>query len=141
MGRDRARDEAIRIRRGRRERRGRQLVADISNQELRDFINQKPIYKQVILFLNLEQNQANFELEPLEESTLIFKERLFSKTLDPPKENPEDPINYRSVTIKCLYIGCRNYITHYRHSHKSFNINRLLKGLLSNNNTSDAESS
>ena len=57
--------------------------------------------------LNLEQNQPNFELESLEESPLIFREKLFSKTLDPPKENPEDPKNFRLITIKCLFIGCR----------------------------------
>ncbi|KAH6714619.1 hypothetical protein BKA61DRAFT_575348 [Leptodontidium sp. MPI-SDFR-AT-0119] len=104
--------------------------------------------------LNLEQNQPTFQLEPLDEAPLIFKEKLFSKTLDTPKENPEDPKNYRSVTIKCLFIGCRktwynqrvyqstsNYITHYRYSHKSYNISRLLSGLSNNNDTSDAESS
>ena len=57
--------------------------------------------------LNLEQNQPTFQLEPLDEAPLIFKEKLFSKTLDTPKENPEDLKNYRSVIIKCLFIGCR----------------------------------
>ena len=57
--------------------------------------------------LNLEQNQPTFELEPLERALLLFKEKLLSKTLDPPKENPEDPKNYRTVTIKCLFKGCR----------------------------------
>jgi len=35
----------------------------------------------------------------LENSPIIFKKGLFSKTLDPIKENPEHIENYRSVTI------------------------------------------
>jgi hypothetical protein len=56
--------------------------------------------------LNIQQNKANFELEPLEEQPPCFQFGYFSKTLDPPKDNPEDLNNYRTVTIKCLYPGC-----------------------------------
>lgn len=56
--------------------------------------------------LNIRQNQSDFKLEKLEDSPLIFKEKLFSKVLDPPKDNPEKLENYRIVTIKCLYKGC-----------------------------------
>jgi hypothetical protein len=56
--------------------------------------------------LNIAQNQPDFKLEDLEESLIIFKKKLFSKTLDPPKANPEKLENYRTVTIKCLYKGC-----------------------------------
>jgi hypothetical protein len=56
--------------------------------------------------LNIRQNRPEFELEDLEDSPLIFKEKLFSKTLDPPKDNPDKIENYRTVTIKCLYKGC-----------------------------------
>ena len=57
--------------------------------------------------LNLAQNNSNFELEPIEEQPFIFKKKLFSKILDSIKENPEKPENYRTVTVKCLYPGCR----------------------------------
>ncbi len=56
--------------------------------------------------LNIRQNQPDFELEDIEDAPLIFKEKLFSKELNPRKENPEKLENYRSVTIKCLYKGC-----------------------------------
>ena len=56
--------------------------------------------------LNIEQNRLDFKLEPLEEAPNIFKEKLFSKVLNPIKENPEKLENYRTVTIKCLYPGC-----------------------------------
>ena len=56
---------------------------------------------------NLKQNQLTFQLELLNEASLIFKKKLFSKTLDPLKENPENPKNYRSVIIKCLFISYR----------------------------------
>jgi hypothetical protein len=57
--------------------------------------------------LNRLQNASDFTLPLLENSPPIFKYELFSKTLDPPKENPERPENYRTVTIKCLYKGCQ----------------------------------
>jgi len=56
--------------------------------------------------LNIWQNQSDFELKDLEDSSLIFKEKLFSKTLDPLKKKPKKLENYRTVTIKCLYKGC-----------------------------------
>jgi len=56
--------------------------------------------------LNKEQNHPDFKLEPLSESPLIFREKLFSKVLDPRKEDPEDINNFRTVTIKCLYPSC-----------------------------------
>ena len=56
--------------------------------------------------LNILQNEEDFELEPLKQQPPIFSLGYCSKTLDSPKENPEDPINYRTVTIKCLF---KNY--------------------------------
>ena len=58
------------------------------------------------LALNKLQNQDDFVLELLEEVPIIFRESLFSKTLDNPKDNPENINNYRSITIKCLYKNC-----------------------------------
>jgi hypothetical protein len=57
--------------------------------------------------LNIAQNSTSFKLEPIEEQVLIFRKKLFSKVLDPIKSEPEKPENYRTVTIKCLYPGCR----------------------------------
>ncbi len=57
--------------------------------------------------LNIAQNSPDFKLEAIEDSVIIFKKGLFSKTLDPPKADPENINNYRSVTIKCLYKGCK----------------------------------
>jgi len=57
--------------------------------------------------LNIAQNSPDFQLEDLESSPNIFKKGLFSKTLNPPKENPENLNNYRTVTIKCLCSGCK----------------------------------
>ncbi|KAH7370261.1 hypothetical protein BKA65DRAFT_531945 [Rhexocercosporidium sp. MPI-PUGE-AT-0058] len=101
--------------------------------------------------LNIRQNHPDFELENIEDAPLIFKEKLFSKELNPPKENPEKLENFRSVTIKCLYKGCSkrwlnqrvnqstsNYIIHYRNAHKAFNINRLLYNLNNDNNGDDS---
>jgi hypothetical protein len=62
---------------------------------------------QSFIALNRAQNDPNFALIPIKDSSSIFKYKLFSKTLDPPKENPESIQGYRTVTIKCLYIGCR----------------------------------
>ena len=61
----------------------------------------------VTIKLNIAQNSPSFELEPIEEQVLIFKKKLFSKVLDPIKAEPEKPENYRTVTIKCLFPGCR----------------------------------
>ncbi|KAH8786489.1 hypothetical protein BGZ57DRAFT_851498 [Hyaloscypha finlandica] len=70
------------------------------------------------------------------------------KTLDPPKANPEDLNNYRTVTILYLFKGYNkkfikqrigksisNYKSHYLNNHKSVNIDAILKGneLLNNN--------
>jgi hypothetical protein len=63
--------------------------------------------QQSSLRLNIEQNKADFKLEPLKDALACFKFGLFSKTLDPLQENPENPNNYRTVTIKCLYLRCR----------------------------------
>jgi hypothetical protein len=57
--------------------------------------------------LNIAQNSPDFQLEDLENSPIIFKKGLFSKTLNPTKENPEDINNYRTVTIRCLRSGCK----------------------------------
>jgi hypothetical protein len=57
--------------------------------------------------LNIAQNSPDFELEHIEGQPLIFKKMLFSKTLNPPKKEPEKPENYRTVTVKCLYPGCQ----------------------------------
>jgi hypothetical protein len=59
------------------------------------------------LRLNLAQNSPGFELESLEDSPPIFKYKLFEKTLNSIKDNPENPANYRTITIKCLYPGCK----------------------------------
>jgi hypothetical protein len=52
--------------------------------------------------LNLAQNQDDFELEDIQETPLIFRKGFCSKTLDPPKKNPEVIENFRIVTIKYL---------------------------------------
>jgi hypothetical protein len=57
--------------------------------------------------LNIKQNRPDFKLDPLKNQPPLFKFKYLSKTLDPPKENPEDPNNCRTVTVKCLYKGCR----------------------------------
>jgi len=57
--------------------------------------------------LNLAQNSSTFELEPIEKQVAIFKLELFSKVLDPIKDEPEKPENYRTVIVKYLYPGCR----------------------------------
>ena len=46
------------------------------------------------LALNLKQNQPDFELDSLDNQALIFKYSYLSKTLDPPKTNPEILSNY-----------------------------------------------
>ena len=57
--------------------------------------------------LNIAQNYPNFALKPIEKQPLIFKNKLFSKTLDFLNSDPEKPENCRTVTIKCLYPNCR----------------------------------
>jgi hypothetical protein len=54
------------------------------------------------LALNICQNREDFELEPLDKQPPLFKFKYLSKTLDPLKDNLEDPRNYRIVIIKCL---------------------------------------
>ncbi len=51
--------------------------------------------------LNIRQNQPDFQLEDLEDSPTIFREKLFSKVLDPEKLE-----NFQTVTIKYLQKGC-----------------------------------
>ena len=57
--------------------------------------------------LNIVQNNPTFELEPIEEQSIIFKKKLFSKVLNAIKSEPEKLENYRTVIVKCLYTGCR----------------------------------
>ena len=54
--------------------------------------------------LNIRQNRLDFILEPIETQAPLFKYKLVSKVLDPPKDNPED---LRTVTIRCLFPGCK----------------------------------
>ena len=63
------------------------------------------ILNKTSLALNLKQNQPDFELDSLNNQALIFKYNYLSKTLDPPKANPEILSNYQTVTIKCLFRG------------------------------------
>ncbi len=53
--------------------------------------------------LNIAQNYPGYKLEPIEQQPIIFEKGLFSKTLDPPKDNLELLENYRTVIINCLY--------------------------------------
>lgn len=57
--------------------------------------------------LNILQNHKDFKLEPISQQPPLFKYGLFKKTLDPPKDNPEDLNNFRTVTITCTYKGCK----------------------------------
>ncbi len=57
--------------------------------------------------LNIKQNREDFELDSLDLQPPIFRYGYLSKTLDPLKENLEDLKNYRTVTIKCLFKGCK----------------------------------
>jgi hypothetical protein len=56
--------------------------------------------------LNRVQNAIDFKIN-LEDQPKIFKHKLFTKTLDDLKDNPEDPKSFRTVTIKCLQRGCK----------------------------------
>jgi hypothetical protein len=62
--------------------------------------------KASFITLNIEQNSPDFELEPLESQSALFKYKYLSKTLDKAKEHPGRIENFRSVTIKCLIKGC-----------------------------------
>jgi hypothetical protein len=62
--------------------------------------------RQQQIALNRIQNAEDFQIN-LEDQPIIFKQGLFKKILEPPKDNPEDPKNYRTVTIKCTQLGCR----------------------------------
>ena len=53
---------------------------------------------------NRLQNSPDFELEPIENQALIFKNQLLKKTLNPIQEDPNNP---RMCTVKCLIKGCR----------------------------------
>ena len=56
--------------------------------------------------MNIKQNAAEFELEPITQQAPLFKFKYLSKTLDIPKEEPEKAENYRTVTVRCLIKGC-----------------------------------
>jgi len=56
---------------------------------------------------NILQNLEDFELEPIFKQAPLFKFGYALKTLDPPRSNPEDLDNYKIVTVKCLYKGCK----------------------------------
>jgi hypothetical protein len=64
------------------------------------------MFQQSTINLNILQNKEDFELEPISKQPPIFKLSLMKKTLDPPKANPENINNYRTVTIRCLFKGC-----------------------------------
>jgi len=49
---------------------------------------------QSLVALNIKQNWLDFALEPLEEQPPIFKFKYCSKTLNKPKDNPEDLKGY-----------------------------------------------
>jgi hypothetical protein len=57
--------------------------------------------------LNILQNQEDFKLEPVSQQSPLFKHELFKKTLDPPKDNLDNLSNYRTVTVTCLFKGCK----------------------------------
>ena len=54
--------------------------------------------------LNLKQNSLEFKLDPIENQPPLFKYKFVSKVLDPLNNNPED---LRTVTVRCLFIGCK----------------------------------
>ena len=54
-----------------------------------------------LLALNLCQNREDFELKPLKDQTPLFKFKYLEKTLDPIKDNPQDP----KKTIKQLLLN------------------------------------
>jgi len=56
--------------------------------------------------LNIRQNQPDFTLD-LSNQPNIFRLGYFSRVLDPPKEDPSNEQNYRTVTVKCLYKNCK----------------------------------
>ena len=51
---------------------------------------------------NIQQNQDNYTLD-LNSQPSIFKNGVFTKVLDSPKENKED---FRTCTIICTYKYC-----------------------------------
>ncbi|PVH75567.1 hypothetical protein DL98DRAFT_518561 [Cadophora sp. DSE1049] len=57
--------------------------------------------------LNIKQNSAEFELDPLDLQPLLFKFKYLLKTLDRAKPNPEKLEDYRTVTVRCLVRGCK----------------------------------
>jgi len=57
--------------------------------------------------LYIQQNKPDFKLDPLDKQLLIFRFKYFSKTLEPLKENPNKDDDFRLVTIKCLFFGCK----------------------------------
>jgi hypothetical protein len=61
--------------------------------------------QQTSIKLNILQNKEDFELDPVSNQAPIFKLGFIKKTLDPPKANPENLNNYRTVTVTCLFKG------------------------------------
>ena len=60
--------------------------------------------------LNIAQNQPDYELEPISEQSFLFKTKVLTKSLEPPKDDPENPEGYRGVTVVCNIKGCRQVI-------------------------------
>jgi hypothetical protein len=56
--------------------------------------------------MNIKQNAADFELEPISEQPPFFRFKYLSKTLDKTKEKPEKIENYRTIIIKYLIKSC-----------------------------------
>ena len=53
---------------------------------------------------NIEQNQVDFALEPLNQQPFCFKYKLFEKILNPIQGNIT---KIRTCTINCLYKNCQ----------------------------------
>ena len=56
---------------------------------------------------NIKQNAEGFELDPIELQAPIFRLKYLKKELEAAKSNPELLENYRTVTVKCLVVGCK----------------------------------
>ncbi len=50
--------------------------------------------KATFITFNIAQNKLTFKLEPIEFQLIIFKKKLFLKTLNSPKDNSEQLENY-----------------------------------------------
>ncbi|KAH9203644.1 hypothetical protein DL95DRAFT_399152, partial [Leptodontidium sp. 2 PMI_412] len=91
---------------------------------------------------NIKQNAEDFELDPLELQAPIFRLKYLKKELKKRKSNPELLENYRTVTVTYLMPSCNmkwtnqavnrstsNYLSHFRYSHKSINLNSIQTGI------------